>query len=154
MQVDMCVLLAEAHQHATQSSHADMHSEATPMPHHATARKQGLHLEEAKALCPEGREATDSYHQTAYQGKRAGVLCMLLCITLCYLSVSHTCMLATARPACSKPNCLLTLCQKTHATRVLYVICVQNTITAACAVCLHACCHLCVHRIAACMSAG
>lgn len=67
MQVDACTLLTETRQDAD-GSPVDGLSEATPLQRHITAQRRGLHLEEAKAMCPEGREASDSYHQTAYQG--------------------------------------------------------------------------------------
>lgn len=49
---------------------AQLQSEATPVHVREAGHRAGQHLEEAKALCPEGREASDSYHQAGLPGKQ------------------------------------------------------------------------------------
>lgn len=48
-------------------------SEATPMATGNLVKKQSLHLEEAKEMCPEGHELSESYHPDGVHSTPGGM---------------------------------------------------------------------------------
>lgn len=73
MQVDPDSFSIESNKEAGIRSPAGIHStgsEATPAA--AVAKKPSLHLEEAKEMCPEGHELSESYRAQGVQSTPSG----------------------------------------------------------------------------------
>ena len=54
-------------------------SEATPMATGNLVKKQSLHLEEAKEMCPEGHELSESYQPEGLHSTPGGMLPFSVC---------------------------------------------------------------------------